>query len=416
MSVANSGTVLGQAEFPVVRCGGFAADKHNALIVRSYGDNQMIRNLFVLVLTIFGIFSVSSANAADSTLKLAATVPNQYVVVRGDTLWDISARFLQEPWRWPEIWRMNQAQIKNPHWIYPGDVIILDRDANGKPFLRLESKRGSQISLESKRDPQIYEEALAEAIQPIPLNVIEPFIAAPLFAEQNTIQSEPRIVATQEDRVFLGIGDTAYVNGADPGQKKWQVYRNGKPLYDPEDPSRILGYEAFHLGSATQVKPGDPAIFEIDVAKQEIGYGDRLMPTTRPELVDYIPHAPDQNIDGRVVSVYGGMNTGGRRSVETGGRLSIDIGDRLSIENGGRLSVVVINRGSLDGLEIGHVLALERNRVVEQRDETDRKENVVIPAMRFGLIFVFRIFENVSYALAVQSDGPILVNDFVRTP
>ncbi|MDR3299705.1 MAG: LysM peptidoglycan-binding domain-containing protein [Candidatus Accumulibacter sp.] len=389
----------------------------------------MIRNLFTLVLTIFSLLSVNPANAAaDAPLKLADAAPNRHVVVRGDTLWDISARFLQEPWRWPEIWRMNQAQIKNPHRIYPGDVIVLDRDASGQPLLRLESKHGSRIAPESKRDariglesrrsPQIYEEELSEAIQPISPNAIEPFIAAPLFVEQNTLQPEARIVATQEDRVFLGNGDTAYVEGADHNLKKWQVYRKGKALHDPENPGRVLGYEAFHLGSATQIRPGDPAIFEIDAAKQEMGYGDRLMPTTRPELVDYIPHAPDQAIDGRVVSIYGGMNAGSRRAVKTGtaGRQSLDMGDRLSIETGGRLSIVAINRGSVDGLEIGHVLALERNRVVEQRDENDRKESVVIPAMRFGLIFVFRTFENVAYALAVQSDGPILVNDFVRTP
>ena len=342
----------------------------------------MIRILSAFVLAIFGTLSAGSANAADPAPRLADAVPNQYVVVPGDTLWDISARFLKEPWRWPEIWRMNRAQIKNPHRIYPGDVIVLERDAGGAPYLRLESKQR----------PQIRAESLSQAIPPIPPNVIDPFIATPLFVEQNTLQTAPRIVATQQDRVFLGKGDTAYVEGADPAQKQWQVFRNGQPLYDPEDPKRILGYEAFHLGSATQMKPGNPAVFEIDTAKQEIGYGDRLVPAARPELVDYVPHAPDQKIEGRVVSVYGGVGSGGR------------------------LSIVALNRGGADGVEVGHVLALERNRTVVQRDEDDRHQNIVIPAVRFGLVFVFRIFEHVSYALAVQSDGTIEVNDFLRTP
>ncbi|MDR2613842.1 MAG: LysM peptidoglycan-binding domain-containing protein [Candidatus Accumulibacter sp.] len=352
----------------------------------------MIRLLSTFFLAVFGILFAGSVvgaadpapQAADAPPRLADTAPQQYVVVRGDTLWGIATRFLQEPWRWPEIWRMNEARIKNPDRLHPGDVIVLDRDASGKAFLRLDSRQR----------PKIYEESLSEAIPPIPPNVIEPFIATPLFAEQNTLQSAPRIVATQEDRVFLGKGDTAYVEGADPDRKEWYIFRNGKPLYDPEYPKRMLGYEAFHLGSATQVKPGKPATFEITVAKQEVGYGDRLMPTIRPELTDYIPHAPKQGIDGRVISIYGGVGSGG----------------------GGRLSIVAINRGRDDGLEIGHILAVERNRTITRRGENDRVENVVIPAERFGLIFVFRTFEHVSYALVVQSDRLLLPNDFVRTP
>ncbi|MDR3221214.1 MAG: LysM peptidoglycan-binding domain-containing protein [Candidatus Accumulibacter sp.] len=349
----------------------------------------MIRILSALVLAILGLFLTGSANAADPALKLADAAPNRYVVVRGDTLWDISAKFLKEPWRWPEIWRMNREQIKNPHRIYPGDAIVLGRDAQGNPLLRLESKR----RFEEKLRPQIQEEFLPEFIPPIPPNVIEPFIATPLFIEENTLQSAPRVVATQEDRVFLGKGDTAYVENADPDQKEWQVFRKGKPLYDPEFPGQILGYEAFHLGSATQTRAGNPAMFQIDVAKEEMGYGDRLVPSVRPDLIDYVPHSPDRDVQGRVVSIYGGIGSGG-----------------------GRLSIVTINRGSGDGLEIGHVLALERNRTIVQRDESGRPENVVIPALRFGLVFVFRTFERVSYALAVQSDALILVNDFVRTP
>ena len=338
----------------------------------------MIRIISALILAAAAAF----VNAADQPLRLAETAPQQHIVVPGDTLWDISAKFLKEPWRWPEIWRMNKAQIKNPHRIYPGDVIILGRDVNGNPFLRLEARLR----------PQIYAEQLGDAIPPIPPNVIEPFISTPLIVEQGGLESAARIVATQQDRVFLGRGDTAYVTNADPAQKEWQVYRNGQALRDPADPKLILGYEAFHLGSATQTKPGDPAIFEVVTAKQEIGRDDRLLPAVRPTLVDYVPHRPDGAIDGRIVSVYGGVGSGGR------------------------LSIVSVSRGSLDGVEIGHVLALERNRTVVQRDENDNKINVVIPPERFGLAFVFRTFERISYALVVQSDGTIEVNDFVRTP
>ena len=338
----------------------------------------MIRFLSVLFLAAAATWS----NAADEPLKLSASAPDRYVVVRGDTLWDISAKFLSQPWHWPEIWRMNKGQIKNPHRIYPGDVIVLGRDASGSPLLRLESKVR----------PQVYSEQLTQAIPPIPPNVIEPFISAPLIIEEGGLDAAAKIVATQEDRVFLGKGDTAYVTNADPSQKNWTVFRRGEPLYDPENPQRILGYEAFHLGSATQVRPGDPAIFEIVTAKQEIGTNDRLIPAVRPQLIDYVPHKPTSDIAGRIVSVYGGVGTGGR------------------------LSIVSLNRGLADGIEIGHVVALEKNRTVAQRDENDQKTSVVIPAVRYGLAFVFRTFDQISYALVVQSDGTVEVNDFISTP
>ena len=346
----------------------------------------MIRIISALVLAVV----TSLCSAAGQPLQLADGAPSRHIVVPGDTLWGLSARFLKEPWRWPEIWRLNREQIKNPNLIYPGDVIVLDRDANGNPLLRVEA---------DKLRPRIYSEQLTQAIPSIPPNVIEPYISVPLVIEANGLDNAARIVATQQDRVFLGNGDLAYVENADPSQRQWQIYRNGRPLLDPEypdqnpaDPKYVLGYEAFYLGSATQVKAGSPATFEVLTAKEEIGRGDRLLPAVRPALVTYVPHKPDTVIDGRVISVYGRVGAAGRGSI------------------------VSLNRGARDGLETGHVLALERNRTLVQRDENDRKMNVQIPAERAGLVFVFRTFERISYALIVQSEGTIEVNDFVRTP
>lgn len=346
----------------------------------------MIRIISALVLATI----TTLCSAAGQPLQLADGAPSRHVVVAGDTLWGLSARFLKEPWRWPEIWRLNKEQIKNPNLIYPGDVIVLDRDADGNPLLRVE---------DVKLRPRIYAEQMAQAIPPIPPNVIEPYISVPLVVEVGGLDNAARIVATQQDRVFLGNGDLAYVENADPAQRQWQIYRNGRPLLDPEypdqnpaDPKHVLGYEAFYLGSATQVKAGNPATFEVLTAKEEIGRGDRLVPAVRPALVSYLPHKPDTQIDGRVISVYGRVGTAGRGSI------------------------ISLNRGARDGLEIGHVLALEHNRTVVQRDEQDRKMNVQIPAERAGLVFVFRTFEHIAYALIVQSEGTIEVNDFVRTP
>lgn len=323
-----------------------------------------------------------SSTAASQPLQLSEGAPGRHIVLPGDTLWGIAGKFLKEPYRWPEIWRMNGVQIRNPHRIYPGDVIVLERDADGTPRLRTQS---------SKLTPQIHADPIRQAIPSIPSEAITPFLSAPLIVETNELDSAARIVATQQSRVFLGNGDIAYVANADPAQQKWQIYRKTKPILDPET-KNVLGYEAYYLGTARQNEAGTPATFEIISAKEEISRGDRLMPASQPPLINYVPHAPETQVDGRVVSVYGGVN------------------------EAGRLSTIVINRGSNDGIEIGHVLALNRNRVLEQRDDEGRKETVRVPNERYGLIFVFRTFDRLSYALVMQSEGPVTVNDFVRTP
>jgi hypothetical protein len=337
----------------------------------------------IRIISAFILAMVSSLSCATGQeLRLADGAPQRHVVVPGDTLWGISSKFLKDPWLWPEIWRMNREEIRNPHLIFPGDVILLDRDSRGKPQLRLQSAR---------LVPQIHAEPMAQGIPAIPPNVIRPFLSHPLIVEAHSFDSAARIVATPNDRVYIGNGDLAYVANADPAKLDWQIYRDGKPLTDP-DSGEILGYEAFYLGTARQVEAGDPATFEVMTMKQEIGRGDRLLPAIRPPLVAYVPHRPDFLVDGRVISVYGG------------------------VEAAGRGSIVSINRGTRDGIEIGHVLALERNRTVTERDEQDYKVVVPIPPTRVGLLFVFRPFERISYGLIVQSDGTVDVNDFARTP
>jgi hypothetical protein len=164
-----------------------------------------------------------------------------------------------------------------------------------------------------------------------------------------------------------------------------------RPIADPET-KNILGYEAYYLGTAQQNESGSPATFEITSAKEEISRGDRLMPAAPPPLINYVPHAPDQLVDARIISVYGGVN------------------------EAGKWSTLLINRGSGDGIEVGHVLALHRNRVLEQRNEEGRKETLKVPEERYGLLFVFRTFERLSYALVMQSAGPVTLNDYVRAP
>ena len=320
--------------------------------------------------------------AAGQEIQLADGPPSRHIVVPGDTLWDLAGKFLKDPWRWPEVWRMNDEEIKNPHRIFPGDVIVLERDAQGSPRLSLRSTR---------LVPQIYSTMIREGIPAIPPNVIRPFLSDPLIVEVASLDRAARIIATQQDRVYIGNGDLAYVADADPSRLDWQIYRNGKPLQDPVS-NEILGYEAFYLGTARQIESGKYATFEVLTMKQEIGRGDRLLPTIRPPLVAYVPHKPDFQVNGRVISVYGGVDIAGRGSI------------------------VTINRGVRDGIEIGHVLALERNRTVVERDENDTKVMIPIPPERIGLLFVFRTFERLSYGLVVQSQSTVDVNDFARTP
>jgi len=339
----------------------------------------MTRILSALVLALAAV----CAYAQDTAGVLAESAPNRYVVASGDTLWGIAARFLKDPWRWPELWRMNREQVRHPGRIHPGDVIVLERDGDGSPYLRLET---------IKLQPTIHATRLAPAIPPIPPNAIEPFISAPLIVEAGELEHAARIVATQQDRVFLGNGDLAYVENAAPEIALWQVYRNGRPLYDPENPKDILGYEAFHLGTAKQIRAGAPATFEIQAVKQEIGRGDRLVPASVPMLFDYIPHRPDRAIEGRVISIYGGVGSAGRGSI------------------------ISLSRGDRDGLEVGHVLVVERNRTMAGRDEKDRAYAVTIPREQIGLAFVFKSFSRISYALILQSEGTVNVSDYVRTP
>lgn len=338
----------------------------------------MVRIISALILAVLAVCA-----SAQEAIRLVDNPPDRHIVLPGDTLWGIAGKFLKEPWRWPEIWRLNQDQIKNPHRIFPGDIVLLDY-SSGQPQLK--------IAKAVKVQPQVYSEAIRQEIPSIPPNVIEPFISQPLVVEANALDTSPRIVASQEDRVFMGNGDTGFVLGIpDASVANWQVYRPGKPLKDPDN-DEVIGHEAFFLGNAKLLQPGEPAMVRIVVARQEIGRGDRLVPAAPPGLVSYAPHKPEQAVNGRVMSIYGGINEAGKHSI------------------------VTFNRGARDGLEIGHVLALFRKRVSVGYDEEGKRETTPLPEERYALAFVFRIFERVAYALVMETSKPVIVGDAVRNP
>ncbi len=346
----------------------------------------MVRIISALILAVTAV----CASAAEP-LKLVDNPPDRHVVVRGDTLWGISGKFLKEPWRWPEVWNMNREEIKNPHLIYPGQVVYLDR--SGKtPRLRL-GKPVKSRSGTDKLQPHVYSDPVQQAIPSIPPNQIEPFLSQPLVVEQGELDSVPRIVAGPEYRGMMGNGDQAFATAIpDASVVRWNVFRPGKPLIDP-DTGNTIGYEAFFLGNANLVQPGEPAVLQITVAKEEIMRGDRLIPAPPVNIISYVPHRPDNQVAARVMTIYGGVN------------------------EGGRASIVSLNRGKNDGLEVGHVLALFRNRISSAIDEdTMRRVDTPIPEERYALVFVFRVFNGVSYALVLESSKPVTVGDYARNP
>ena len=323
---------------------------------------------------------------------LQDNAPDRYIVVHGDTLWSIAGKFLKDPWRWPQMWKLNQDQIRNPHWIYPGDVIVLDRSAP-QPELRL----GDAVKL----SPRVRsEDTSRQAIPSIPPKVIEPFLSRPLVIEPDGLDHAPRIIAAQADRVYLGAGDVAYVGGIPnaPLDSLWQIYRPGKALVDPEN-QKTLGYEAIFLGDARVTATGDPATLRIFAAQREIGKGDRLVAAGPLTLNSYAPHAPASSIQGRIIGTQGGLRETGQKYV------------------------VTLNRGKSDGLEPGHVLALlrlGRTNIERTRDprwfRPDNVEATKLPDERYGLVFVFRVFDRVSYALVMSASRPVLNDDVVTTP
>ena len=343
----------------------------------------MVRIISALILAVTAV----CASAADP-LQLVDNPPDRHIVVKGDTLWDISGKFLKQPWRWPEIWQMNRDQIKNPHLIYPGDVVLLDM-SSGSPRLRLGKKVGAGTG---KLQPTVYSKPIQQVVPSIPPNAIEPFISQPLVIEDGELNTGVKIVAMQEDRMLVGTGDSFYASGIpDAAVEKWHVFRKGKPLKDPAT-GKILAYEAFFLGNARLVKPGEPALLRVSLAKEEIARGDRLIPAPEPEIISYVPHRPEQDVSARVLGIYGGLREGGANSV------------------------VALNVGKNDGMEIGHVVALYRKRVSLDVDDSGRRTSTPVPDERYGLAFVFRVFNGVSSALVVESSKAVIVGDTARNP
>jgi len=368
---------------------------------------QLRKSITTLVFFLFSGFAFAQGTSGPLVLKPDA--PDRYVVVQGDTLWGISERYTDSPWRWPELWNFNKEQIRNPHLIYPGYVILLDRT---RGTLSIGSAGGSAGpggpggtagvtgGLDTvKLGPRTRAESLAkQGIPSIPASAIEPFLSRPLVIEPDGLDKAPTIIATQGDRVILAAGNSAYVRGM--GQTKedaWYVYRRGGPLVDP-DTNQTLAYEAIYLGTAQLTRPGEPATVTLTSAVLEVNAGDKLVAAGRPQVINYAPRAPATQISGRIISVYGSVGRVGEA---------------------GPQSIVSINRGRSNGIEVGHVLALyAKGGVVRDttKAQNDPDAQIALPNERAGLAFVFRVFDRISYALVMNISRPIGPLDVVQTP
>ena len=327
---------------------------------------------------------------------------DSYTVQKGDTLWGIAGKFLKDPWRWPEIWRLNKEQIKNPHRIYPGDVIVLDKQ-NGQ--WRLSVAPTSRMSPTTRVLP-----LESQAIPSVPPGDIEPYLSYPLITGPGGLAPAGEIVAGRDQRVIRGNGDTIYATGIDPKAGTiWRLYRPGATYTSPDNPDDILGYEQLFLGTARVERFAEVSTLRIMNAKEEILIGDQLVPAPPEQILNYAPHAPDHPVNGTIL------------------RLNRDAAEA------GRGWTVTIDKGKADGVDVGTVLAIYQAvpPIPDPREnmnpwfiwrwsqptifyQPDAYLNV--PDERVGLLFVFRVFDRVSYGLVLNTTDPVETGYFVRQP
>jgi hypothetical protein len=296
---------------------------------------------------------------------------------------------------------MNMEQVRNPHLIFPGQVLVLEKSGD-RARLRVGEAVGPDGTV--KVSPRVRGESIDNgAIASIPVHLIEPFLNEAVIFENNELERAPRIVATQEGRVLLSRGDKAYVRGDLTNLREWRVFRNAKPLADPTT-GEVLGFEAAYVGTAEYTRPGDtrnvggtteiiPATFTITGIRQEANVGDRLAPVPARDFSNYVPHAPAGQVEGQIVSLYG---------------------EALSA---GQNQIVTINKGARDGMERGHVLALwHKGATALDETQSGRPVAIKLPDERNGLLFVFRVFDRMSYALILRAEDAVRIGDRFSQP
>jgi hypothetical protein len=329
---------------------------------------------------------------APSTPVLNPRHPESYVVQRGDTLWDIASMFLRDPWLWPEIWQIN-PQVENPHLIFPGDILSLAYTGDGRPVIQVE--RGPQVagSGVERLSPRVRSEPLEEAIPTIPYETIAAFLSRPSVLSKDDLDDLPYVAAIREG-LMSSAGRDIYARGVDANAEGtvFNVVERGEKLVDP-DTKDLLGYQGLFVGQGRLTRSGDPATVRMFDTEREVVVGNYVVEEEDAAPVNFLPRAPERDVDGRIISVLSGVSLIGQ------------------------YAVVVINRGTQAGLEPGHVLrAYKTGETIRDTHRGPIGEKVRLPDEPAGTMMVFRTSERLSYALVMEATTPLALLDTVRNP
>lgn len=372
---------------------------------------------FTVALAMTAVFS-STATAQDTSrtiatgtgIPLSVDAPDRYTVKQGDTLWDIAKVFLRDPWFWPEIWYLNQ-QVKNPHLIYPGDVLVLT-SVEGRPQVMI-SERGPEGAAADEQpaardgsrtgqrlSPRIRVQPINQAIATIPYEAVAGFISRPTFLTKSQATSGPYVVGFRDSHAVGGEGNEVYARGLGDAVdgSRFNIVHVDEKLRDPET-NKVLGYRGIYVGEATFMAPGDPSKLRMGEGEREVLRGDRLFPEDAAIPLDFLPHAPATDVKGSIMAVGGVSIVGGYQTV-------------------------AINRGTRHGIETGHVLAiLQKGEKVRDRYAKGTEagtfnvgRKIKLPDERIGVLMVFKAYEDMSYALIMEATHPVRIADVVRTP
>ncbi len=347
-----------------------------------------------LIFSILFFLLATTQLAFAQEIALQPNHPERYVVQKGDTLWDISGKFLQHPWYWPEIWQDN-PQIKNPHLIYPGDVLALVY-VDGKPYVTLDSRGKRTLKL----SPETRVEELDQAIPTIPLDIIHPFLTGNRVLSKDVLRTAPYIVGIADNHMSAGADNSIFVKGIDNDSKheQYAVYKPGTIYKNPARPREVLGYEAVYLGEGIVEQYGHPSTIYLQKSRAEILLGNQLLPVDTEETFDahLIPKPSTAARPGSIISVM-------TNALDTG------------VNMVGAMDVVVIDMGMDDGVETGDVFNIyQRGRIVA--DPHQRNNKIKLPDIKAGNLLVFRPFARVSYALVMDAQNHLNIGDVVRSP